>query len=62
MQLTILEVFIHDPLYRWMLSPFDARKRQREKDGEKVSNNQKTTCGSRIATRYEQYKQMSCKF
>ncbi|CAM9385384.1 unnamed protein product [Chrysoparadoxa australica] len=28
--LTILQVFIHDPLYRWMLSPFDARQRQVE--------------------------------
>ncbi|CAM9450755.1 unnamed protein product [Phaeothamnion confervicola] len=31
--LTILEVFIHDPLYRWMLSPVDARLRQRQLDG-----------------------------
>ena len=30
--LTILEVFIHDPLYRWMLSPVDARRRQRDVD------------------------------
>ncbi|CAM9263095.1 unnamed protein product [Ectocarpus fasciculatus] len=28
--LTILEVLLHDPLYRWMLSPLAARKRQQE--------------------------------
>ena len=26
--LTILEVLIHDPLYKWMISPRDARERQ----------------------------------
>ena len=29
---TILDVLVHDPLYRWMLSPADARKRQRDDD------------------------------
>eukprot|EP01084_Bolivina_argentea_P313208 542371_1 len=30
---TILEVFVHDPLFRWMLSPINARQRQcAEKD------------------------------
>lgn len=28
--LTILEVLLHDPLYRWMLSPLAARRRQQE--------------------------------
>jgi len=29
---TILDVLIHDPLYRWMLSPKDARRKQRDDD------------------------------
>lgn len=28
--LTILEVLLHDPLYKWMLSPLAARQRQQE--------------------------------
>lgn len=31
--LTILEVLLHDPLYRWMLSPLAARQRQQEDGG-----------------------------
>lgn len=31
--LTILEVLLHDPLYRWMLSPLAARQRQQEEGG-----------------------------
>ena len=27
---TILDVLVHDPLYKWMLSPRDARRRQRD--------------------------------
>jgi ataxia telangiectasia mutated family protein len=30
--MTILDVLIHDPLYKWMLSPRDARHRQRAAD------------------------------
>ena len=30
--LTILEVLLHDPLYRWMLSPLAARQRQQEEE------------------------------
>jgi ataxia telangiectasia mutated family protein len=30
--LTILEVVIHDPLYKWSLSPVQARKRQKSQD------------------------------
>ncbi|CAN0148370.1 unnamed protein product, partial [Discosporangium mesarthrocarpum] len=30
--LTILEVLLHDPLYRWMLSPLAARQRQQDED------------------------------
>ncbi|KAK7281904.1 hypothetical protein RIF29_10269 [Crotalaria pallida] len=30
--LTIVEVFIHDPLYKWALSPLKALQRQKEKD------------------------------
>lgn len=30
---TILEVFVHDPLYRWTLSPLKALKIQEEKEG-----------------------------
>ncbi|KAH8043765.1 hypothetical protein JL722_15011 [Aureococcus anophagefferens] len=31
---TILDVLIHDPLYRWMVSPKDARHRQRHDDAD----------------------------
>ncbi|PWA19197.1 hypothetical protein CTI12_AA629950 [Artemisia annua] len=30
--LTIIEVFIHDPLYKWALSPLKALERQKETD------------------------------
>ncbi|KAJ0106491.1 hypothetical protein Patl1_18036 [Pistacia atlantica] len=30
--LTIIEVFIHDPLYKWALSPLKALQRQKESD------------------------------
>ena len=30
--LTILEVLLHDPLYRWMLSPLAARQRQQDEE------------------------------
>ena len=36
--LTILEVVIHDPLYKWNLSPLEALKRQERKDNENVNN------------------------
>lgn len=36
--LTILEVLLHDPLYRWMLSPLAARQRQRQEDEEKTGD------------------------
>ena len=29
---TILDVLIHDPLYKWMLSPRDAQRKQRDDD------------------------------
>ncbi|XP_072965614.1 serine/threonine-protein kinase ATM isoform X2 [Typha angustifolia] len=32
--LTIIEVFIHDPLYKWALSPLKALQRQKETDDE----------------------------
>jgi ataxia telangiectasia mutated family protein len=33
--ITIVEVFIHDPLYTWTLSPVSAQRRQREDDGDR---------------------------
>jgi ataxia telangiectasia mutated family protein len=33
--LTILEVVIHDPLYKWMVSPLKARQRQAGDDNDK---------------------------
>eukprot|EP01018_Ginkgo_biloba_P024682 Gb_40159 [translate_table: standard] len=36
--LTIIEVFIHDPLYKWALSPLKALQRQKETDEEETSD------------------------
>ncbi|CAM8916047.1 unnamed protein product [Rhodiola kirilowii] len=35
--LTIVEVFIHDPLYKWALSPLKALQRQKEKEEDLVT-------------------------
>uniref|UniRef100_K3WAJ2 non-specific serine/threonine protein kinase n=1 Tax=Globisporangium ultimum (strain ATCC 200006 / CBS 805.95 / DAOM BR144) TaxID=431595 RepID=K3WAJ2_GLOUD len=35
---TILEVFVHDPLYRWTLSPLKALRIQKEENGSTVSS------------------------
>ena len=32
--MAMLEVFIHDPLYRWMVSPLEAARRQRQRGNE----------------------------
>jgi len=34
--LIILEVFMHDPLYKWMLSPLKARAKQKGEEGESL--------------------------
>lgn len=50
--LTIMEVFIHDPLYRWALSPLQALRLQREEnevevdDGGEDKGNQASSSGS----------------
>lgn len=36
--LTIIEVFIHDPLYKWALSPLKALQRQKETDEDETSD------------------------
>lgn len=36
--LTIVEVFIHDPLYKWALSPLKALQRQKEMDDDLVTS------------------------
>ncbi|XP_022845090.1 serine/threonine-protein kinase ATM isoform X2 [Olea europaea var. sylvestris] len=36
--LTIVEVFIHDPLYKWALSPLKAMQRQKETDDDLEAN------------------------
>ncbi|GLJ18554.1 hypothetical protein SUGI_0330040 [Cryptomeria japonica] len=36
--LTIIEVFIHDPLYKWALSPLKALQRQKESDDDYTSD------------------------
>ncbi|KAH7550459.1 hypothetical protein JRO89_XS13G0195200 [Xanthoceras sorbifolium] len=36
--LTIVEVFIHDPLYKWALSPLKALQRQKERDDDSVTS------------------------
>ncbi|KAM7277000.1 hypothetical protein ACFE04_018866 [Oxalis oulophora] len=36
--LTIVEVFIHDPLYKWALSPLKALQRQKETDDDPETN------------------------
>jgi len=35
--LTIVEVFLHDPLYRWGLTPRRARKAQKEASGDRCT-------------------------
>ncbi|CAN8254904.1 unnamed protein product [Cochlearia groenlandica] len=52
--LTIVEVFIHDPLYKWALSPLKALQRQKETedyDGVNVEGLQEDFEGNKDATR-----------
>ncbi|PKA53875.1 Serine/threonine-protein kinase ATM [Apostasia shenzhenica] len=52
--LTIVEVFIHDPLYKWALSPLKALQRQKETDDDSDSsleNSQDEYEGNRDAAR-----------
>lgn len=37
--ITILEVFLHDPLYRWALSPVEALNKQNKKQTHKSESN-----------------------
>lgn len=52
--LTIVEVFIHDPLYKWALSPLKALQRQKETedyDGMNLEGLQEEFEGNKDATR-----------
>ncbi|KAI0497772.1 hypothetical protein KFK09_021007 [Dendrobium nobile] len=52
--LTIIEVFIHDPLYKWALSPLKALQRQQETDDNSDSsleNSEDASEGNRDAAR-----------
>ncbi|KAK7317181.1 hypothetical protein RJT34_01188 [Clitoria ternatea] len=52
--LTIVEVFIHDPLYKWALSPLKALQRQKEMDDDleaSLEENQNDYQGNKDATR-----------
>ncbi|KAK6920707.1 Phosphatidylinositol 3-/4-kinase, catalytic domain [Dillenia turbinata] len=52
--LTIVEVFIHDPLYKWALSPLKALQRQKEMDDESetsLEGSQDEFEGNKDATR-----------
>ncbi|GMY24943.1 serine/threonine-protein kinase ATM isoform X1 [Fagus crenata] len=52
--LTIVEVFIHDPLYKWALSPLKALQRQKERDDdlETILEDSQDECeGNKDATR-----------
>lgn len=47
--ITILEVFLHDPLYRWALSPVEALNKQNKKQNRKNSENEESNTGNRDA-------------
>ncbi|KAJ0962868.1 hypothetical protein J5N97_027990 [Dioscorea zingiberensis] len=52
--LTIIEVFIHDPLYKWALSPLKALQRQKETDddlGSSLESSQDAYEGNKDAAR-----------
>ena len=48
---TILDVLIHDPLYRWMLSPRDARKKQRDDEDEATDDEGAAAADNQAAER-----------
>ncbi|CAI0398621.1 unnamed protein product, partial [Linum tenue] len=52
--LTIIEVFIHDPLYKWALSPLKALQRQKETDEDletSLEDSEEESEGNKDATR-----------
>ena len=58
--LTIVEVFIHDPLYRWALTPAGAAARQQPGDGSQGVRALRTPCvpalcqSARYMTKHQQ--------
>jgi len=48
---TILDVLIHDPLYKWMLSPRDAQRKQRDDDDDERSGGGDNAADNQAAAR-----------